>query len=401
MLHNDKECVAMLLAGGQGTRLYALTKDTAKPAVPFGGKYRIIDFPLSNCINSGIDTIGVLTQYQPFDLNQYIGNGQPWDLDRLNGGVYVLPPYMKGKSGEWYKGTANAIFQNIAFIDKFMPKYVLILSGDHIYKMNYSRMLQAHKDKGADCTIAVINVPIEEASRFGIMNTNPDGSVYEFEEKPKHPKSTNASMGIYIFTWDKLKKYLIEDENTAGSANDFGKNIIPNMLSQNEKLFAYDFSGYWKDVGTISSLWEANMDLLDTNSGLVLNDEKWKIYARSTAEPPHYAGYDSNIVNSLVTEGCVVHGSVINSVISPSVTIGKGAIVEGSTVMPGAVIQDNAEVRYSIIGPNAVIGEGAKIGATQTKPINGEWQITVVGPDAIVQPNTVVEVNSMVEGGKE
>lgn len=401
MLHNDKECVAMLLAGGQGTRLYALTKDTAKPAVPFGGKYRIIDFPLSNCINSGIDTIGVLTQYQPFDLNQYIGNGQPWDLDRLNGGVYVLPPYMKGKSGEWYKGTANAIFQNIAFIDKFMPKYVLILSGDHIYKMNYSRMLQAHKDKCADCTIAVINVPIEEASRFGIMNTNPDGSVYEFEEKPKHPKSTNASMGIYIFTWDKLKKYLIDDENTAGSANDFGKNIIPNMLSQNEKLFAYDFSGYWKDVGTISSLWEANMDLLDTNSGLVLNDEKWKIYARSTAEPPHYAGYDSNIVNSLVTEGCVVHGSVINSVISPSVTIGKGAIVEGSTVMPGAVIQDNAEVRYSIIGPNAVIGEGAKIGATQTKPINGEWQITVVGPDAIVQPNTVVEVNSMVEGGKE
>lgn len=401
MLHNDKECVAMLLAGGQGTRLYALTKDTAKPAVPFGGKYRIIDFPLSNCINSGIDTIGVLTQYQPFDLNQYIGNGQPWDLDRLNGGVYVLPPYMKGKSGEWYKGTANAIFQNIAFIDKFMPKYVLILSGDHIYKMNYSRMLQAHKDKGADCTIAVINVPIEEASRFGIMNTNPDGSVYEFEEKPKHPKSTNASMGIYIFTWDKLKKYLIEDENTAGSSNDFGKNIIPNMLSKNEKLFAYDFSGYWKDVGTISSLWEANMDLLDTNSGLVLNDEKWKIYARSTAEPPHYAGYDSNIVNSLVTEGCVVHGSVINSVISPSVTIGKGAIVEGSTVMPGAVIQDNAEVRYSIIGPNAVIGEGAKIGATQTKPINGEWQITVVGPDAIVQPNTVVEVNSMVEGGKE
>lgn len=401
MLHNDKECVAMLLAGGQGTRLYALTKDTAKPAVPFGGKYRIIDFPLSNCINSGIDTIGVLTQYQPFDLNQYIGNGQPWDLDRLNGGVYVLPPYMKGKSGEWYKGTANAIFQNIAFIDKFMPKYVLILSGDHIYKMNYSRMLQAHKDKGADCTIAVINVPIEEASRFGIMNTNPDGSVYEFEEKPKHPKSTNASMGIYIFTWDKLKKYLIEDENTVGSSNDFGKNIIPNMLSQNEKLFAYDFSGYWKDVGTISSLWEANMDLLDTNSGLVLNDEKWKIYARSTAEPPHYAGYDSNIVNSLVTEGCVVHGSVINSVISPSVTIGKGAIVEGSTVMPGAVIQDNAEVRYSIIGPNAVIGEGAKIGATQTKPINGEWQITVVGPDAIVQPNTVVEVNSMVEGGKE
>lgn len=399
MLHNDKECVAMLLAGGQGTRLYALTKDTAKPAVPFGGKYRIIDFPLSNCINSGIDTIGVLTQYQPFDLNQYIGNGQPWDLDRLNGGVYVLPPYMKGKSGEWYKGTANAIYQNIAFIDKFMPKYVLILSGDHIYKMNYSKMLQAHKDKNADCTIAVINVPIEEASRFGIMNTNADGSVYEFEEKPKQPKSTNASMGIYIFTWDKLKKYLIADENTPGSSNDFGKNIIPNMLEANERLFAYDFSGYWKDVGTISSLWEANMDLLDTNSGLVLNDDKWKIYARSTAEPPHYAGNESKIINSLVTEGCVVNGTVINSVISPSVTIGKGAIVEGSTVMPGAVIQDNAEVRYSIIGPDAIIGSGAKVGATQTRPVNGEWQITVVGPDAIVQPNTVVEVNSMIEGG--
>ena len=274
MLHNNKECVAMLLAGGQGTRLGVLTKDTAKPAVPFGGKYRIIDFPLSNCINSGIDTIGVLTQYQPFDLNQYIGNGQPWDLDRLNGGVYVLPPYMRGKSGEWYKGTANAIYQNIAFIDKFMPEYVLILSGDHIYKMDYSEMLAAHKNRNADCTIAVIDVPKEEASRFGIMNTNPDGSIYEFEEKPKKPKSTNASMGIYIFTWEKLKKYLVSDEEDKNSENDFGKNIIPNMLNAGEKLFAYDFKGYWKDVGTISSLWEANMDLLDTKSGLVLNDDK-------------------------------------------------------------------------------------------------------------------------------
>lgn len=399
MLHNDKECVAMLLAGGQGTRLGVLTQDTAKPAVPFGGKYRIIDFPLSNCINSGIDTIGVLTQYQPFDLNQYIGNGQPWDLDRLNGGVYVLPPYVKGKQGEWYKGTANAIYQNIEFIDKFMPKYVLILSGDHIYKMDYSQMLNAHKKKNADCTIAVINVPIEEASRFGIMNTNADGSIYEFEEKPKEPKSTNASMGIYIFTWDKLKKYLIEDENNKNSSNDFGKNIIPSMLKDEQRLFAYEFSGYWKDVGTISSLWEANMDLLDTRSGLVLNDDKWKIYARSTAEPPHYTGSEAIIKNSLVTEGCVIQGTVTNSVLSPSVTVGKDAIIEGATIMPGAVIQDGAEVRYSIVGANAIIGAGAKIGATQNKPVAGEWQITVIGPDVIIQPDEVVEVNDMI-GGK-
>lgn len=399
MLHNDKECVAMLLAGGQGTRLGVLTKDTAKPAVPFGGKYRIIDFPLSNCINSGIDTIGVLTQYQPFDLNQYIGNGQPWDLDRLNGGVYVLPPYVKGKHGEWYKGTANAIYQNIAFIDKFMPKYVLILSGDHIYKMDYSKMLDEHKEKNADCTIAVFNVPIEEASRFGIMNTNESGEVYEFEEKPKKPKSTLASMGIYIFTWDKLKKYLVEDELNKSSSNDFGKNIIPNMLGNGEKLIAYEFSGYWKDVGTISSLWEANMDLLDTDSGLILNDDKWKIYARSTAEPPHYTGADAVIQNSLITEGCTIHGKIKNSVLSPSVTIGEGAIVEGSTIMPGAVIQEGAEVRFSIIGAGAVVGANAKIGDTLTEATQGEWNITVVGPDAIVQPNTIVKVGEMIDGG--
>lgn len=399
MLHNNKECVAMLLAGGQGSRLKVLTKDTAKPAVPFGGKYRIIDFPLSNCINSGIDTIGVLTQYQPFDLNQYIGNGQPWDLDRLNGGVYVLPPYARSKSSEWYKGTANAIYQNINFIDKFMPEYVLILSGDHIYKMDYADMLAEHKKRGADCTIAVIDVPIEEASRFGIMNTNPDGSVYEFEEKPKNPKSTNASMGIYIFTWEKLKKYLIEDEKNPKSSNDFGKNIIPNMLNAGEKLFAYAFEGYWKDVGTISSLWEANMDLLDSKSGLSLNDDKWKIYARTTAEPPHYIGDDAIVRNSMITEGCSIYGKVKNSIISPSVVIGEGAIVEGCVVMPGAVIQENAVVKYSIIGAGAVIGENAVIGATQTAPVNGEWQITLVGPDAIVQPNQHVAVNEMIDGG--
>lgn len=401
MLHNDKECVAMLLAGGQGARLGVLTRDIAKPAVPFGGKYRIIDFPLSNCINSGIDTIGVLTQYQPFDLNQYIGNGQPWDLDRLNGGVYVLPPYMKGKQGEWYKGTANAIYQNIEFIDKFMPKYVLILSGDHIYKMNYSTMLQEHKNKNSDCTIAVINVPKEEASRFGIMNADADGKIIDFEEKPKNPKSTKASMGIYIFTWDKLKKYLMEDELNKNSSNDFGKNIIPNMLNAQEKMFAYEFSGYWKDVGTISSLWEANMDLLDTKSGLVLSDDNWKIYARSTAEPPHFSAEGCVIKNSLVTEGCVVAGTVINSILSPSVTVGAGALIEGSTIMPGAVIQDGAVVKYSIIGQNAVIGCNAQVGETQTHPIKGEWQITVVGPNAIIQPDTVVEVNAMIEGDKE
>lgn len=401
MLHNDKECIAMLLAGGQGTRLGVLTRDMAKPAVPFGGKYRIIDFPLSNCINSGIDTIGVLTQYQPFDLNQYIGNGQPWDLDRLNGGVYVLPPYVKGKTGEWYKGTANAIYQNIAFIDRFMPKYVLILSGDHIYKMDYSKMLDAHRNKEADCTIAVLEVPIQEASRFGIMNTAGDNSIIDFEEKPKKPKSNKASMGIYIFTWEKLKKYLIMDENTEGSHNDFGKNIIPNMLANKERLFAYDYKGYWKDVGTISSLWEANMDLLDTDSGLVLNDDKWKIYARSTAEPPHYAGNNCKIYNSLVTEGCVVNGTVKNSILSPSVTIGEGAVVEDSAVMPGAVIQENAVVKHSIIGQNAVIGANSVVGEKQKEMVNGEWQITVVGPDAIVQPGQVVEANSMIEGDKQ
>lgn len=397
MLHNDKECVAMLLAGGQGTRLGVLTRDIAKPAVPFGGKYRIIDFPLSNCINSGIDTIGVLTQYQPFDLNQYIGNGQPWDLDRLNGGVFVLPPYVKGKTGEWYKGTANAIYQNVAFIDKFMPKYVLILSGDHIYKMNYGEMLAAHKEKNADCTIAVIDVPIQEASRFGIMNTKEDGSISSFEEKPKHPKSTNASMGIYIFTWDILKKYLTEDELNLKSSNDFGKNIIPNMLGAGERMFAYDFSGYWKDVGTISSLWEANMDLLNTRSGLVLDDDNWKIYARSTAEPPHFAGSHSIIKNSLVTEGCVINGQVVNSILSPSVVVGAGALIEDSVILPGAIIQAGARVNHSIVGQNATVAEGAVIGSRQTAPVDGEWQITVVGPNAIVQPGTVVEVGSMVD----
>ncbi len=394
MFTNKKECVAMLLAGGQGTRLYSLTRDLAKPAVSFGGKYRIIDFPLSNCINSNIDTIGVLTQYQPFNLNQYIGNGQPWDLDRLNGGVFVLPPYMKNKGSDWYKGTANAIYQNIQFVDKFDPEYVLILSGDHIYKMDYSKMLDYHKEKKADCTIAVINVSIEEASRFGIMNTNEDNSVYEFEEKPKNPKSTNASMGIYIFTWEKLRKYLIKDEEDKTSSNDFGKNIIPNMLNDGQKLFAYKFEGYWKDVGTISSLWEANMDLLDSNSGINLDDNNWKIYARNTAEPPHYVGNNAQIINSLVTEGCEIDGCIKNSVISSGVKVGKNVVIEDCNIMPNVVIEDGAVIKYTIVGPGARIGKNAQVGGVCDK---SGLKIAVVGPDAVVAENQVVPKGEMVD----
>ncbi len=392
-----KECVAMLLAGGQGTRLGALTRKVAKPAVPFGGKYRIIDFTLSNTINSDIDTIGVLTQYQPFDLNQYIGNGQPWDLDRLEGGAFVLPPYQKAKSGEWYKGTANAIYQNIDFVDRYSADYVLILSGDHIYKMDYNKMLQYHIAKGADCTIAVQNVPIEEASRFGIMNTDSDDKIFEFEEKPKCPKSTKASMGIYIFTWAKLKKYLIEDEANKDSHNDFGKNIIPNMLNAGEQMYTYDFKGYWKDVGTISSLWEANMDILDSDSGINLSDSDWKIYARNTAEPPHFVGNGAKISNAVVSEGCVVQGEVVNSIISRGATVEKGAKIMDSIVMPNAVIKAGATVNHSIIGWNAVIESDAKVGSYQEKAIAGEWQIAVVGPNVIVGSGESVQAGAMLE----
>ncbi len=394
---NNKECVAMLLAGGQGTRLGVLTSKVAKPAVPFGGKYRIIDFPLSNCINSQIDTIGVLTQYQPFELNQYIGNGQPWDLDRLNGGVYVLPPYVKGKSGEWYKGTANAIYQNIMFIDRFNPEYVLVLSGDHIYKMDYSEMLSAHKKNNADCTIAVFNVPIEEASRFGIMNTDANNKIEEFEEKPKNPKSTKASMGIYIFTWSVLKKYLIEDEANPDSENDFGKNIIPNMLSDGKSLYAYTFKGYWKDVGTVSSLWEANMDLLDENSGINIGGhESSKIYARNAAEPPHYISNSASVSSSIISEGAVVHGEVKDSIISHSAKIEQGARVFNSVILPGAEIKNGADVFYSIVGENATIGAGAKIGEMLKGPVNGEWSIALVGPNAVVADGSVVKAGQMI-----
>lgn len=395
---NKKECIAMLLAGGQGTRLGALTNDVAKPAVPFGAKYRIIDFPLSNCINSGIDTVGVLTQYRPFELHQHIGNGQPWDLDRLNGGIFVLPPFMRAKSGEWYKGTANSIFQNIDFIDRYEPEYVVLLSGDHIYKMNYDKMLDAHKQNNADCTISVFNVTLEEASRFGIMTLNDKGEVVEFEEKPKNPKSTKASMGIYVFTWSKLRKYLIEDEKDKLSDNDFGKNIIPKMLQDGQKMLAYEFQGYWKDVGTISSLWEANMDILHGTSGLNLEDDTWKIYCRNTAEPPHYLSNDAEVKDSIITEGSIVYGTVKNSVIFSSVTIGKGAYVEGSIIMPGAVIEDGADVRYSIIGWDAVVGKNAKIGESQAPPKSGDWKISVVAPNYKIAEGQVVAADAMIGG---
>ena len=394
--NSKKECIAMLLAGGQGTRLGVLTSNVAKPAVPFGAKYRIIDFPLSNSINSGIDTIGVLTQYRPFELHQYIGNGQPWDLDRLSGGIYVLPPYMGAKSGEWYKGTANAIYKNIDFIDNYDPEYVVILSGDHIYKMDYHAMLKDHKKHKADCTIAGREVPIQEASRFGILNLKKNSKqIEEFEEKPKQPKSTKASMGIYIFTWAKLRQYLIDDENDKTSENDFGKNIIPKMIADNQRLFAYQFDDYWKDVGTISSLWEANMDVL-YGKELNLDDDKWKIYARNNAEPPQFIAPTGKVSNCLISEGTVVKGTVKNSVVSNSVTIGEGAYVEESIIMPGAVIEDGADVRYAIVGWNATIGKNAMVGETLEPCKPGEWKIAVVAPnynlpaDAVVGPNEMI-----------
>ncbi len=393
---SKKECIAMLLAGGQGTRLGVLTSRVAKPAVPFGAKYRIIDFPISNSINSGIDTIGVLTQYRPFELHQYIGNGQPWDLDRLNGGIFVLPPYMDAKSGEWYKGTANAIYQNIDFIDNYCPDYVVILSGDHIYKMDYHDMLKEHKRNNADCTIAVRDVPIEEASRFGILNLKKNSkAIEEFEEKPKNPKSTKASMGIYIFTWEKLRKYLIEDENDKTSENDFGKNIIPKMLADGQRMYAYQFDGYWKDVGTISSLWEANMDILN-GSELNLDDDKWKIYARNNAEPPHYVAPTGKVVNCLVSEGTVINGTVKDSIVSNSVKIGKDAYIESSIIMPGAVIEDGADVRFSIVGWNAVIGKNCIVGETLEHCNPGEWKISVIAPNYNLPENSVIGANEMI-----
>ena len=391
-MFKKKECVAMLLAGGQGSRLYALTTKTAKPAVSFGGKYRIIDFTLSNCINSGIDTVGVLTQYQPLVLNEYIGNGQPWDLDRIWGGVKILPPYQGQKSADWYKGTANAIYQNLAFINRYDTEYVLILSGDHIYKMDYSKMLEYHKAKGADCTIAVIDVPIEEASRFGIMSTNEDGSIYKFTEKPKNPDSTNASMGIYIFTREKLQRYLEDDEADPNSSNDFGKNIIPNMLAAGEKMFAYPFEGYWKDVGTISSLWEANMDLLGTDPVLDLDDRNFKIYSRNQSNGPQFIGENAKIVNSYVTDGCEIYGTVKNCVLGSGVKIMPGAYVKDCVLMGDTVIGSGATVNYSIIDTGVEIGAGAIVGAAKEKAKG----ITVLGEDINVPNGTVIEDGAII-----
>ncbi len=391
MLRN-KECVAMLLAGGQGSRLYALTEKNAKPAVPFGGKYRIIDFTLSNCVNSGIDTVGVLTQYSPLMLNEYIGNGLPWDLDRAYGGVSILPPYQAKDGADWYKGTANAIYQNLQFINRYEPEYVLILSGDHIYSQDYSKMLEYHKKTGADCTIAVIDVPIEEASRFGIMSTYDDGRIFKFSEKPKNPDSTKASMGIYIFTKSKLEKYLCEDAATEGSSNDFGKNIIPNMLAAGEKMMAYPFVGYWKDVGTISSLWEANMDLLGENPVLKLTDESWRIYSRHEAHAPQFVGSEAVIENSSITEGCEIFGTVINSVIGAGVKIEKGAVVADSVLLENVTVKSGAKVNYAIIDGGVTVGENASIGA----PDAGSQSIAVIGADICVPAGASVEKGAMI-----
>ncbi|MFA6947974.1 MAG: glucose-1-phosphate adenylyltransferase [Eubacteriales bacterium] len=391
-MYKKKECVAMLLAGGQGSRLYTLTEKTAKPAVPFGGKYRIIDFTLSNCINSGINTVGVLTQYQPLVLNEYIGNGQPWDLDRAEGGAVVLPPYQGNKKADWYMGTANAIYQNLRFIDRYDPDYVLILSGDHIYKMDYSAMLDFHKKMNADCTIAVIDVPLSEASRFGIMNTEDDGKIYQFEEKPAVPKSTKASMGIYIFSKKKLFDYLIADEADPKSVKDFGKNIIPSMLGAGEKMYAYPFSGYWKDVGTISSLWEANMDLLGDKPVFDIYDRSWRIFSRNYALPPHFAGEGAKIRNSIVTEGCNIYGQVENCVLFNSVTIAPGAVVRDSVIMSGTTIRGGAEVNYSIIDADTEIGAGAVIGEARDTAKG----ITVIGSELDIAPGQHIAAGEMV-----
>ena len=387
-----KECVAMLLAGGQGSRLYALTQKTAKPSVSFGGKYRIIDFTLSNCINSGLDTVGVLTQYQPLLLNDYIGNGLPWDLDRTFGGVKILPPYQGNQRADWYKGTANAIWQNMEFINRYDAKYVLILSGDHIYKMNYAKMLDYHKQTGADCSIAVIDVPIEEASRFGIMSAHDDGTIYKFSEKPKNPDSTKASMGIYIFTKDKLQKYLEADSKDPNSANDFGKNIIPAMLAAGEKMMAYPFEGYWKDVGTIRSLWEANMDLLGTKPAFSLFDESWRIFSRHGAEAPQFVGENAVVENSSITAGCGIYGIVRNSVLGPGVTVEEGAIVEDSVLFNDVTVKKGATVRYSILDEKVTVGENATVGEYRMTAS----EVAVIGADVTVPDGEKIPAGAMI-----
>ena len=390
---NKKECVAMLLAGGQGSRLYALTNKIAKPAVIYGGKYRIIDFPLSNCVNSGIDTVGVLTQYQPLILNDYIGNGEPWDLDRSYGGVHILSPYQAKHGSEWFKGTANAIYQNISFIKRYNPEYVLILSGDHIYKMNYGKMLDRHKKSGADCTIAAIKVPLSEASRFGILNVDKDGVIYQFEEKPAKPKSDLASMGIYIFTAEKLYKYLEMDEADPNSSKDFGKNVLPAMLNAGERMVSYTFDGYWKDVGTINSLFESNMDLLGNSPEFDIADPSWRIRSRNPIAPPHYLGENGRIVNSIVASGCEIEGVVENSILSHDVTVKKGAVVKNAIIYSGTVIGEGAKVNYSIIDENVNIGKNAQIGAEK----DGELKISVLGRDISVSDGKTVSAGDIID----
>ena len=389
-----KEMIAMLLAGGQGSRLYALTQKLAKPAVPFGGKYRIIDFPLSNCVNSGIDTVGILTQYQPLVLNEYIGNGQPWDLDRLYGGVHVLPPYQQASGSDWYKGTANAIYQNLSFISRYDPEYVIILSGDQICKQDYSDFLRFHKEKGAEFSVAVMEVPWEEASRFGLMVADENDRITEFQEKPKEPKSNLASMGIYIFNWDILKKYLEEDEADPESENDFGNNIIPNLLKDERKMYAYRFSGYWKDVGTISSLWEANMEVLDPeNSGINLFDEKWKIYSRNSGSTGHKINPGASVENSIITDGCNISGSIKHSILFARLKVEEGAEVEDAVVMGNSIIKAGAKVKHCIIAENVIIGQNAVVGQM---PEGEEAGVATVGPGVYVGDNAVIGADAMV-----
>jgi len=395
MLGKKKECIAMILAGGQGSRLFALTQKLAKPAVPFGGKYRIIDYVISNCVNSGVDTVGVLTQYQPLILNEYIGNGQPWDLDRLEGGVTILPPYQKSNSYDWYTGTANAVYQNQHFINRYDPDYVLILSGDHIYRMDYAPMLEFHKQKEADCTIAAITVPIEDASRFGIMNTKADGKIYEFEEKPKNPKNNQASMGIYIFNWKKLSDYLFRDNDDPNSAKDFGKNILPNMLEAGEKMFAFDFEGYWRDVGTIESLWEANMDLLDER--LVKDLGGWKVYSRTHGLPPHYIGYGGVVTNSIVSEGGEIYGKIENSVIFPGVKVGAGAYIKDSIIMANTVVAAGAEVNYSILDEDVIVEENARVGEDKSTAAG----ITVIASGINIGAGYTIEAGKIIDASSK
>ncbi|MBQ7101558.1 MAG: glucose-1-phosphate adenylyltransferase [Clostridia bacterium] len=390
------ECIAMLLAGGQGSRLGILTKNIAKPAVPYGGKYRIIDFPLSNCVNSGIYTVGVLTQYQPLELNDYIGNGAAWDLDRANGGVHILSPYQQIKGSEWYKGTANAIYQNINFIDRYDPEYVCILSGDHIYKMDYAKMLAYHKEKNADCTIAMLEVPWEEASRFGLMLVNDEGEITAFEEKPEVPSSNKASMGVYIFTWKKLREYLLADEADPNSSNDFGKNLIPAMHNAGERLFAYQFDGYWKDVGTIDSLWEANLDLLRPSVDLDLSDNSWRIYSKSPVSPPHFVSDKASVENSMISEGCTIDGEIDYSVLFADVTVEEGAVVDSSIIMPGTVVKKGAVVQYAIVAENAVIESGAVVGEKPENVANrDDWGVAVVGAGVKVGAGAKVAPKAM------